>query len=591
MNQKLELTWIGKGDEPKLEPRILIENPEYSYGDPNTENMLIHGDNLLALKALEQDYAGRIKCIYIDPPFNTGAAFEHYDDGLEHSIWLDLMSRRLKILRTLLTSDGVIFVHIDDKEVAYLRMVMDEIFERNNFLNMIVIKTSDPSGHKVVNPSPYSQTEYILMYSNNRRYYKYEIQYTQTSYDAMYNKIVVNFESPYKNWHIENLADYYAKSIGYENVKAAKKVIGKLDFEALVGDFALKNPYKVFQSTAISDVAGRLIVELRELSKDIPNEVFCFGRAEYDDVYIYGGRQMYFLISKIKTVDNQKVIAKPLTNLWADIPYNGIAGEGGVSFKNGKKPEKLVRRCIEISTNPGDIILDSFLGSGTTAAVAHKMKRKWIGIELGEHAITHCAPRLKQVISGSDQGGISKTVDWKGGGGFKFYTLAPSMLNTDKYGNWVISKEFNANMLAAAMAKQEGFHYQPDEYACWKQGLSSEKDYIYTTTQFITVELLDMIHDEMQPSESLLIACKAYHKECENRFSNLTIKKIPLMLLGRCEFGRDDYSLNIVNLPIDTETPSFVAGEVIIDDKENMATSSIHLAKKPKLDDGQLSFL
>jgi adenine-specific DNA-methyltransferase len=226
--QKLELTWIGKGDEPKLEPRILIENPEYSYGDPRSENMLIHGDNLLALKALEQDYAGKVKCIYIDPPFNTGAAFEHYEDGIEHSIWLDLMSIRLKILNKLLTNNGVIFVHIDDKEVSYLRIVMDEIFERTNFLNMMVIKTSDPSGHKVVNPSPYSQTEYVLMYSKNRRFYNYDIQYVATNYDAMYNKIVTNIEKPYNEWNVESLSDYYAKSIGYSDVKSAKKHIGKL---------------------------------------------------------------------------------------------------------------------------------------------------------------------------------------------------------------------------------------------------------------------------------------------------------------------------------------------------------------------------
>jgi len=214
------------------------------------------------------------------------------------------------------------------------------------------------------------------------------------------------------------------------------------------------------------------------------------------------------------------------------------------------KPERLIERIVHIASNEGDLVLDSFLGSGTTAAVAHKMGRRWIGVELGEHAKTHCVPRLKQVVDG-EQGGISKAVNWQGGGGFKFYTLAPSLLKQDKFGNWVISQEYNADMLAAAMAKQEGFKYQPHESTYWKQGQSSEQDFIFTTTQFLTVEALDSIKDEMQPGETLLICCKSFQKECKGKFSNITIKKIPLMLLGRCEYGKEDYSLNIINMPVD----------------------------------------
>ncbi|RYE16565.1 MAG: site-specific DNA-methyltransferase, partial [Sphingobacteriaceae bacterium] len=213
------------------------------------------------------------------------------------------------------------------------------------------------------------------------------------------------------------------------------------------------------------------------------------------------------------------------------------------------KPERLIRRILELSTKPDDLILDSFLGSGTTAAVAHKMGRKWIGIELGEHAKTHCYPRLKQVVDG-EQGGISKAVNWQGGGGFKFYTLAPSLLNQDQYGNWIISKEYNPQMLAAAMAKQEGFRYQPHQHIYWKQGQSAEQDFIFTTTQFLTVESLDRIHNEMQTGETLLICCKAFQQDCKNKFPEITIKKIPQMLYKRCEFGKDDYSLNIVNMPV-----------------------------------------
>ncbi len=253
--------------------------------------------------------------------------------------------------------------------------------------------------------------------------------------------------------------------------------------------------------------------------------------------------------------------ALPPSSLWDEIEETGHNRQAKYELKNlfpdtpvtsllrTPKPEKLIQKILELSTEENDIVVDSFLGSGTTASVAHKMKRQWIGVELGDHAITHCLPRLKKVASGLDNGGISESVNWKGGGGFKFYTLAPSLLNKDKFGNWVITKEYKPSMLAAAMAKQEGFKYLPDAEIYWKQGKSSEKDFIYTTTQFMTVELLDKIQDEMQPEESLLIACKAYQKECTGRFGNISIKKIPQMLLGKCEFGKDDYSLHIVNLP------------------------------------------
>ena len=209
---------------------------------------------------------------------------------------------------------------------------------------------------------------------------------------------------------------------------------------------------------------------------------------------------------------------------------------------------------LEIATNPGDIVLDSFLGSGTTAAVAHKMGRRWVGVELGEHARTHCLPRLRQVVAGTDQGGISKAVGWQGGGGFKFYTLAPSLLNKDQYDNWVISKEYNAQMLAAALAKQEGFRYQPDPNAYWKQARSSENDFLFTTTQFVTVQTIDQLASQLRPEESLLIACRSYQPACAGHHPRITLKKIPQLLLGRCEFGRDDYSLHIVQVPSAPET-------------------------------------
>lgn len=210
------------------------------------------------------------------------------------------------------------------------------------------------------------------------------------------------------------------------------------------------------------------------------------------------------------------------------------------------------------------------------------MHRRWIGVELGEHAITHCYPRLKQVVDG-EMGGISKTANWNGGGGFKFYTLAPSLLNQDKFGNWVINKEFKPDMLAAAMAKQEGFLYQPDPHIYWKQGISTEKDFIFTTTQFITVEMLDRILDEMQPDENLLICCRIYSPECEARHPNISIKKIPSVLMGKCEFGKEDYSLNIVNLPKEEE--EFEHTESLEDLPESGRSSPSKKTDQPSLFD------
>lgn len=520
--QKLELTWIGKGEEPKLEPRILIENPEYSYGDPNSENMLIHGDNLLALKALEQDYAGKVKCIYIDPPYNTGNAFEHYDDGVEHSLWLNLLNHRLKILYKLLSNDGSIWVTLDDNEAHYCKVMLDEIFGRHNFLSNVIWEKADSPRMDAKYFS--SRHDHILVYAK-----KIEV--------CVVNRIIDNTEIPkHYNRKDEKGRIYYLKPLRAMGADGYREKRPSMYYGVIAPDgteIFPKNPDG-------SDSRWRWSKEKLENDSDI-----------LEWVNTKNGWSLYF---RIYWENNS---GTPPETIW----HNDKVGTNRTSKKEIKdlfaseifdtpKPEALIKRVIEVASNKGDLVLDSFLGSGTTAAVAHKMGRRWIGVELGEHAKTHCFPRLKAVVDG-EQGGISKAVNWQGGGGFKFYTLAPSLLKQDKFGNWVISQEYNADMLAAAMAKQEGFKYQPNESTYWKQGQSSEQDFIFTTTQFITVEALDGIRDEMQPGETLLICCKSYQKECKGKFDNITIKKIPQMLLGRCEYGKDDYSLNIINMPVE----------------------------------------
>jgi len=514
------------------------------------------------LKALEQDYSGKIKCIYIDPPYNTGNAFEHYDDNLEHSLWLNLMKPRLELLFKLLSNDGFIFIQIDDTELSYLQMLCDEVFGRNNRTNIISVKMSETSGVKMshVDKRLPKLKEFILVYKKSQiarlnpiRIEKKNDDGYLDKYLKYYSKIITNPDDDVKLWRIIPLKDYLIE-------------IGESCDEESVRDYKLKNADRVVYRTNNKS--------LNDLSFTTPTEkVVSATGIEY---IWWEGKQMLFLSDYIEEY---------LGDLWLDISTINLNKEGSVDFPNGKKPEKLIERIFSLSTNRGDLVLDSFLGSGTTSAVAHKMERRWIGVELGDHAITHCFPRLKKVVDGTDQGGISKVISWEGGGGFKFYTLAPSLLNTDKYGNWVISKEYNANMLAAAMAKQEGFKYNPDEHVFWKQGRSSEKDYIFTTTQFMTVEMLDKINDEMQPDENLLIACKAFHADCEHKYTNISIKKIPQMLLGRCEFGKDDYSLNIVNMPNYENRESDIGNDIPVAHEPERV-----IKRKRKSDDMQTLF-
>lgn len=563
--QKLELTWIGKGTEPVLEPRILIEDPSKDYGDPETQNMLIHGDNLLALKALEQDYAGKVKCAYIDPPYNTGSAFEHYDDGLEHSEWLSLLQPRLVLLNKLLSQDGILAVQIDDNEFARLYLLLAEIFGDRN-LKVICVKMSEATGVKMASVKrqgtiPKLKEYIILAGKNGVRNLKIE-KIPKDKWDFEYKTVCSNISKDELEF-IKNVLedeertsddlhkiDELAQKIKFENINTvSKREIGTNATES----WLYENAYRIVQFATLTGGARDIAVNKKSVTSE-DKAAFSITTPQNRAYLIRTDFNHETRLPRCKFLFADIYLEVHPGDFWQDIKTTGLDNEGSVNFSNGKKPEKLIKRIIGMSTIEGDLVLDSFLGSGTTAAVAHKMGRRWIGIELGEHAYTHSVPRLQKVIDGLDNGGISKEVDWKGGGGFKFYELAPSLLEQDSFGNWVIAKEFDANMLAHAMAKQEGFTYSPSQTAYWKQGFSTENDYIFTTTQHITVELLDAIHSAMRDEESLLIACKAFDSACKDRYGNITIKKIPHILLGRCEFGKDDYSLNITeNIEIDTE--------------------------------------
>nr|WP_298058357.1 site-specific DNA-methyltransferase [uncultured Halomonas sp.] len=388
------------------------------------DNLLIKGNNLLALHSLKARYAGKVKLIYIDPPFNTESDSFKYNDRFNRSSWLTFMKNRLEVANAMLHRTGTMMVHIDEKEMAHLRVLCDEVLGRENFLNIFCIKTSDPSGHKTVNPSPYSQTEYILLYAKHKPSYTYETHFVPSNYDSGYNKLILNPNAHFSDWEIVGLNEHVAQENGYKDTRKANQKLGRHVFESLVANYAFEHRKSVFQATAIANDAAKSIVAVRDKSKAEPNKVF---QAESDggEVHVLNGRQVYFYANKVKEIDGQLTPAKPLTNLWSDIAYNGISKEGGVTLKNGKKPEKLLRRAIEISTQKGDLVVDFFAGSGTTAAVAHKLGRQWIAVEQLDYINSLPKNRFLNVIKG-EASGISKIVGWQGGGSFVYAELAAS---------------------------------------------------------------------------------------------------------------------------------------------------------------------
>ncbi len=520
MTNKLELTWYGKDEPILVEPRLLIENAALSntVADPDTENMLIHGDNLLALKALESKYAGQVKCIYIDPPYNTGSAFEHYDDNLEHSQWLQLIRPRLEILWRLLADEGSMWISIDDDEQAYMKVLCDELFGRISFVASIIWqKRTSPDMRAVISDGH----DYILVYAKDKELFKQKR-----------NRLPLSEEQrkSYKNPDNDPRGPWTST-----------------DCTAQAGHGTAEQFY------TLTTPAGRVI--------ELPKSLCWRFTKERMEEEIAAGR--IWLGKDGKGVPRKKTYLKDSTGvvpwtLWMnkEVGHNQEAKKeinalfGSDNAFDTPKPERLIERIIHIATNPGDLVLDSFLGSGTTAAVAHKMGRRYIGIEMGNHAYTHCKVRLDKVIAGEDPGGITKSAKWEKGGGYRFYELAPTLINRDDFGEYIINEAYDADMLAAGVALHEGFTYHPDSNLFWKQSVGNEKSYLFVTTRHLNSQYLDVIKSGMEEDEYLIIACCSYDKGIDRAYDHITIKKIPQMLLERCEFGKTDYNLNIVHPPV-----------------------------------------
>ena len=521
--QKLELTWIGKENRPKLEPRILLEDPLMSYHAKHRvtdndifDNQLIFGDNLLALKALEAEFAGKVKCVFIDPPYNTGSAFTHYDDGVEHSIWLSLMRDRLEIIRRLLSEDGSLWISIDDNECHYLKVLCDEVFGRPNYKTTITWQRK----YSVSNNFQGIATicDFVLVYAKSERFQNNLLPRTEES-TARYSNPDNDSRGPWK-------------AVDYLNQATPEKRRNLC--------YDIVNPN-----------TGAVIKNTKKAWKYDPQS----HQRHVDENRIWWGRDGTNTVPALKLFLSEVRDGMTPHNWWPheDVGHTDEAKKemiglyGAQNVFDTPKPERLIKRILEIATNPGDLVLDSFAGSGTTGAVAHKMGRRWIMIELGEHCHTHIIPRLQKVIDGDDKGGISEAVSWQGGGGFRYYKLAPSLLRQDAHNQWVINKEYNAEMLAQALCKLEGFTYAPSDAHYWMQGNSTERDFIYVTTANLNHEQLQQLSDEVGAERSLLVLCTAFRGRGD--YPKLTVKKIPKQVLSRCEWGHDDYSLQVENLP------------------------------------------
>jgi adenine-specific DNA-methyltransferase len=517
--QKLELTWISKGREPAVEPRILLHDASRDYGDPDAANMLIHGDNLLALKALEQEFAGRVKCVYIDPPYNTGAAFELYNDNLEHSTWLSLMVPRLQILRNLLSENGSIWISIDDDEGHYLKVLCDEILGRDNFVATVIWEKK----YTIANDAKWfsDNHDFILVYAKNKQLWRPNLLPRTDEMNAAY-----------KN------PDNHPKGVWKATPLHAKS--GSDKAEPLSYTFRNGVTWTPPAGTYPRFSADRLA------EMDANDEIW-FGK----DGTAVPSRKTFLCDLRKNGI--------PSRTVWRfeDVGHNHEAREEIKAFNPQQifptpKPERLLQRILTLGSNGGDLVLDSFLGSGTTAAVAHKMGRRYIGIELGDHCYTHCLPRLKAVVDG-EQGGISKSQNWQGGG-FKFYELAPTLIVKDENGFEIISSQYDPTMLAAAVAKLCGYRFAPREGNPYIHGVNNVAGFIFVTTQYITAPLLGEIAKHFSDTQSLVICASAFQIGIKNNFPNIKLRKIPQSVLSKCEYGADNYNLNVVELPDFEET-------------------------------------
>ena len=523
--------WVDKKDPRVSEPRILVE--KNLYGDKNTENILIKGDNLLALKALMQDFRNRIDLIYIDPPYNTGNAFEHYDDGLEHSIWLSLIRDRVDLLHQLLSPEGFFCCQIDDSEAPYLKVLLDEIFGRQNYITTFFIQVR--YGNKTLaEDNPYQKLiEQCFIYAKEK-------------YKSKPNKSIEEYKLEKFEWKIIEKKQGKIMELGGKKVELFKP--GEYDIARETPSIkGLKETWATGSLIKQKASSGEFLFKNLAPRKEIDGlgclyKVYGIGedglgyryftgpkRAEATKGKFYSGVPIQRIEELQKGITTKEV---PILNFYdLSANFGNSRTEGNADFRSGKKPEKLLEIFIKHFSNEGDIVLDSFGGSGTTGAVAHKMKRKWIMVELGEHAETHCLKRLKGVVDGNDQTGISKEVGWKGGGGFKYFELGDSLFVRDSDLRLTIINPMMYNgPLIRAVLKIEGF-----KLANPNNGLHdiSGTTAAHVTEQYLSQEYIDALVNEISDQAKFIVI---YAKTISSKLKlpdNVEVKRIPDVLLKR----------------------------------------------------------
>jgi adenine-specific DNA-methyltransferase len=464
---------------------------------------------------------------------------------------LSLIRERILILQRLLHPvEGSIWVSIDDYEMPYLRVLLDEIFGRNKFIATNVWQKRYSRENREAIGDVH---EYILVYAMSPEYFKNNRNLLPLTEEQkkVYKNPNNDPKGPWRTIPITAQAGHATKSQFYTITAPGGNI-----FNPPAG-----NCWRYTEPVFLKMInEGRIYFGKDNNSQ--PNTIRYLTEVEGSVPWTWWpheevGNNDQAKKEMLALFDKDDIFATP-------------------------KPERLINRILHIATNPGDLVLDSFAGSGTTGAVAHKMGRRWIMVELGEHCHTHIIPRLKKVIDGDDKGGISITpkiqttkielcktcsdnlceecsrklnkgskggeLIWKGGGGFRYYKVAPSLLEKDKWDNWVINKEYNPAMLAEAVCKLEGFIYEPSDSLYWMHGKSTETDFIYVTTQNLSHDQLALLSDEVGNSRTLLVMCCAFRAKADD-FPNLNIKKIPNTVLTKCEWGHDDYSLQVENLP------------------------------------------
>lgn len=425
ITQLLEPKVLTNAKRINVEGEFKLDQFNRNENGTITDNLIIKGNNLLALHILKKVFSGKVKLIYIDPPYNTDGDSFQYNDSFNHSTWLTFMKNRLNVAKDLLHKSGCIFIHIDYIEFAYLKVLCDEVFGVENFVQIISVKTATPAGFKVVNPGPVNVTEFVLMYTKNKKDYNFKKGYVEALYQKDYKYYIVNPEDNFSNWIISDVKAKALQLLNVENEKELKDQYGNeiasIILEKKIEQFVMDNPSIVFATYGPHKPAG-ILSDLIQESKSRPNDIVYHEREGNSPFILKAGRLMAFYDKKLQEIDGKLVSTQLLTDFWSDLSWDTLSFEGGVDFKNGKKPEKFLKRIIEVYSTDGDLILDYHLGSGSTCAVAHKLGRQYIGIEQLDYGDNDSIVRLKNVVNG-EQGGISKVVNWQGGGSFVYLEL------------------------------------------------------------------------------------------------------------------------------------------------------------------------